>query len=79
MRDYITALLLFAILTLFAAFHVATERQIDTLSRQVDSLRAQQVAITARQQGVWAVQTWQTGMMIQYLEMGRVNRETGDN
>lgn len=74
MKNYLTALLLFAVFTLFAGFHVAAERQIANLSRQVDSLRAQQVAITARQQGIYVVQVWQCGMMVQYLEMGRVAR-----
>lgn len=71
MKNYLTALLLFAVLTLFAGFHVAADRQIDNLQEQLDSLRAQQMAVTARQQGIYAVQAWQCGMMVQYLEMGR--------
>lgn len=71
MKNYLTALLLFAVLTLFAGFHIAADRQIDSLQGQADSLRAQQMAITARQQGIYAVQAWQAGMYEQMVEMGR--------
>lgn len=74
MKNYLTVLALFAVLTLFAGLHVAADRQIDSLSRQVDSLRAQQMAIKARQQGIYAVQSYQAGMMVQYLEMGRARQ-----
>lgn len=71
MKNYLTVLALFAALTVFAALNIAADRQIDRLQERIDSLQAQTAVLKARQQGIYAVQAYQAGMMIQYLEMGR--------
>lgn len=70
----ILLLAVIAVAFIFGAMLMLAERKADSLQGQLDSLRAQQVAITARQQGIYAVQVYQCGMMVQYLEMGRVGQ-----
>lgn len=72
-------LMLLFIAGAFIVVSAQTDRQLRALHERITTLQGQVVELQADTEDLYAVQGHQTGMMEQYLEMGRANRETGDN